>query len=131
MKYMAEDGKVFETPEKCRQYEKNLISNAAMEDVKKNVILYNSNGEKIPYDDFENLNFDILTDYVANNCFFIKVLHNLTAGEKFVNFPTGSGTYRWNPDDDDYEWIGIDDDIEIFMKNWRSIFPNLRITKGE
>jgi len=132
MKYMAEDGKVFETMAECEQYEKDLVPNAAMEDVKKNVILYNSNGEKISYDDFENLNFDILTDYVADHCFFIKVLHNLTAGEEFVNFPTGAGTYRWIPDDDDVdEWIDIDDDIEMFMENWKSIFPNLRIIKGE
>ena len=136
MKYMAEDGKVFETMTACKHYEENLISREvtpceAMEDVKKNVILYNSNGEKISYDDFENLNFDILTDYVADNCFFIKVLHNLTAGEEFVNFPTGAGTYRWNPNDDYDEWIDIDDDIEIFMENWKNLFPNLHITKGE
>lgn len=130
MKYMAEDGKVFETPEECRQYEKNLIPNAAMEDVKKNVILYDSNGAKIPYDDFEDLNFDTLTDCVADNCFYIKVLHNLTAGEGFVDFPTGAGTYRWNNDDYD-EWVDIDDDIEIFMQHWGNLFPNLRITKGE
>ena len=130
MKYMAEDGKVFETPEECRQYEKNLIPNAAMEDVKKNVILYNSNGEKIPYDDFENLDFDTLTDCVADNCFFIKVLHNLTAGAEFVDFPTGAGTYRWSNNEYD-EWVDIDDDIEIFMKKWINLFPNLHIITGE
>lgn len=130
MKYMAEDGKVFETPEECRQYEKDLIPNAAMEDVKKNVILYNSNGEKIPYDDFENLDFDTLTDYVADNCFFIKVLHDLTAGQDFVDFPTGAGTYRWSSDEYG-EWIDIDDDIEIFMDKWINLFPNLHIITGE
>ena len=128
MKYMAEDGKVFETQAECEQYEKDLIPNAAMEDVKKNVILYNGDGKKIPYNDFENLDFDALTDCVADNCFYIKVLHNLTAGAEFVNFPTGAGTYRWYDDD---RWIDIDDDIQIFMDNWKSIFPNLRIIKGE
>lgn len=130
MKYMAEDGKVFETQTECEQYEKDLIPNAAMEDVKKNVILYNGDGKKIPYNDFENLNFDTLTKCVADNCFYIKVLHDLTEGKECVNFPTGAGTYRWNNEDYD-EWIDIDDDIEIFMENWQSLFPNLRITKGE
>ena len=77
---------------------------------------------------FENLDFDALTDCVADNCFYIKFLHNLTAGAEFVNFPTGAGTYRWYDDD---RWIDIDDDIQIFMDNWKSIFPNLRIIKGE
>lgn len=129
MKYMAEDGKVFETMAECEQYEKDLAPNAAMEDVKKNVILYNSNGEEIPYD-FGDIHsfFTNLNRCVYEDSFFIKVLHNLTTGQDFVDFPTGAGTYRWYDDD---RWIDIDDDIDMFIYNWKSIFPNMHVVKGE
>lgn len=133
MKYMAEDGKVFETRVECELYEKDIVTfeENAIDDIKKNVILYTGNGTQISYDRFDNLHFfNDLAKCVKNDCYFIKVLHDLTTSAESVYFPTGAGTYRWTTDAYN-EWIDIDDDIDMFIDNWKSIFPNLRVVKGE
>lgn len=140
MKFVANDGKVFDTMEECQEYEYEYSENAELEkEIRRNVVFYNCYGDAVNFmdvhgedfwDNFDTINQDVdSSSYVkitGSNEFCAK-LSKCCFEEIGLHFPRESGMYRWDNECDD--WVEIDSDIEYFCNYWRKIYPNMRILK--
>ena len=119
--YVANDGKVFESEEKCRMHETSDLFSAA----KKYIHLMNSNGIIRDFDCWEELekviecyayyitiDDDIDKNLLRNIDDFLKSYYGL-----YAHLPSNSGEYRWNEEEE--EWISYEEDFKKFSHNWR------------
>ena len=120
--YVAKDGMMFESKEKCMMYETSNIFSAA----KQYIHLMDCNGIAYSFnnwDEFENalstsrtcyMNIDngIDKNMLCSIEDFMKDYYGL-----YAHIPSHAGEYRW--DEDEEEWISYEKDFEKFSYNWR------------
>lgn len=140
MKFVADDGKVFDTMEECQEYEYNFSAAAKFEkEVRQNVFFYDCNGDIVNFPDAYGEDFWDTFDAIAQDTdlsAYIKIIGSNKFSAEFSNYcykeigatlPHNNGIYRWDNELED--WIEIDSDIKYFCGLWEKIYPNMRILK--
>lgn len=140
MKFVAEDGKVFDTMEECEEYEKKLGVGeigqvaATLHDY---VVMINCLGKVVkPETDYKENCEKFLTEFehimlstMSNGAKYV-IIHPSRLGADMktadalewfsdyagVNVPCKPGVWRW-----DDEWIEYTDDYLNFRRNWEKV----------
>lgn len=140
MKFVANDGKIFDTMEECQKYEsKNVTKMDLASYWYNNITMLDDEGKIIePDEDSNNYYYlDHLSNFLStDNVWFIIVpercdhdaeweeICNLFEEEYCVAIPTSSGIWHWYDD----EWHTFEDDYKELMRQWKPIkqyLPNL------
>ena len=136
MKFVANDGKIFDTMEDCEAYELEHGDVRVIEDtIRKTVAFYDVNGKHIEFtsahgaafwDEFEHIIGDTNNRYVAlyGNEIECEKIFDYVDNELSECFPSEKGLYIWTNDD---HWASFNEEKEDFIKRWKSFYPRLHI----
>ena len=128
MKFVADDGKVFENYDECEEYEKEQKNSYIVEDWRNYILMFDDEGTLISID----TNVDEITAYLAEiaerilgEVFYLivnekcnwKPIRKYFYEEYGIALPENTGTYRWNSD----EWISLDEEIKKLNNHWKSL----------
>lgn len=138
MKFVADDGTIFDTMEECQEYERNNDTGYIKELIQKYITLYDSFGRELTLidtptylDDFDNI-FRDDTCYIKVNSLIddeYSVVCDYFFNEYGTCLPSYSGIWRYN--DSDCEWHRLSDEIDELMYHWKNLLKNVTITYDE
>lgn len=134
MKFLADDGKIFDTLEECENYEEIMNEGSVIAQLwMNNVTLYDSNG-KVSNPLFDNdiaaylhsivnaLNEDESSFIsISANCCEWNRIHDYFMNEFGSSLPEGPGLWRY--DWYDYEWINYNTELQTFLDHWKGLKP--------
>ena len=134
MKFVADDGTIFDTMEECQEYEKNNNTSYVKELIQKYITLYDSFGRELIVD--TPIELDDFNNVFCEDACYIKI-NNLISDEYSVVrdyfydkygtcFPLYTGVWRYS--DSDCEWHRLSDEIDEFMYHWKDFLNNIKIT---
>lgn len=118
--YTADDGTVFDSEDKCREYEEEQIRPCLA--ILELMTFYDEKGKQLRKacdDPTQQL------EYCYQNGYFAIVARDLTEEEVncindiCINLPTTKGTYRWDYTDE--RWLSYLEEQEQFSKRWAPI----------
>ena len=139
MKFVADDGTIFDTIEECENYERKINKLPFGRYWYENILMFDDNGTLVELDgDPNEANYlDRLSDFLAHdNVWYIiipKECDNDIEWENICNFfeeeysvviPSSSGVWRW----DEYEWYNFENEYKKFMNLWKPVeqyLPNM------
>lgn len=120
--YVADDGSTFESEEECLDYE----AQTTYSDILQSITLFSENGAVIHFENdmlsfneaLDDAHFIFIPSYLTDN-------HVATFSDEVMSdlygkyFPTSTGLYRWNWDND--EWISFTTETHQFVKKWNNM----------
>lgn len=135
MKFVADDGKVFETHNECEQYEKAQKNSNIVENWHNYVLMFDYEGTRISI----NIDVNEITAYLdeierhINSDVFYLIINEKCNWEAISEYfyeeyglilPENTGTYHW----DGYyeEWISFEEEIKRLNNRWKPL--NLKVT---
>ena len=130
MRFIADDGKIFNTIDECEEYEKVQNQGKEIAIVLNNyVTIYDEHGQELtPTTNWEdNISdyLDIIAKFITYESYFIKIDTDNDVWEKVYNYfyneygvylPHFCGLWRYSLDD--HEWIEFKKDYDNFKKMW-------------
>ena len=134
MKFVADDGTIFDTMEKCQEYERDSNTNYVKELIQKYITIYDSFGRELTVTDtptyLNDFNYTFLhdTSYVKINNLIddeYSIVRDYFEEEYGTDFPCYTGT--WLYDDSENEWRRLSDEIDEFMYHWKNLLKNITI----
>lgn len=135
MKFVADDGTVFDTMEECQEYENNNDASYVKELIQKYITLYDSFGRELTLIDTPTYLNDFNIAF-CNDALYIKidsfiddeysVVRDYFEEEYGTEFPCYSGIWRY--DDSNIEWRRLSDEIDELMYHWKNLLKNITIT---
>ena len=138
MKFVADDGTIFDTMEECQEYEKNNDASYVKELIQKCITIYDSFGRRLTVIDtptyLNDFNHAFLHDalYVKINNLIddeYSVVRDYFEEKYGTDFPCYTGTWRY--DHSDNEWRRLSDEIDELMYHWKNLLKNVTITYDE
>lgn len=134
MKFIADDGKIFDTMEECEDYEtKNSTISLALY-WNDNITMLNKNGEVVEpkvmpmehnylnhlasFLDSDTVWYLIIPEKCDNDVQWKKFC-DFIDNEYSINIPISSGIWRW--DEDTYEWHNFVNEYKKFTDQWTPI----------
>lgn len=138
MKFIADDGTVFDTMEECQEYEENSDANYVKELIQKYITLYDSFGRELTIIDTPTYLDDFNDTFCRDACYIkvnsliddeYSVVRDYFFNEYGACLPSYSGI--WCYDDSDNEWCRLSDEIDELMYRWKGLLKNITITYDE
>ena len=119
--YVADDGKEFDDEYECIKHE----TQTEFSDILQTVTFYSEQGEVISFDNdidsFSNAlgdaNFILIPSYLRDE--HIKHFNDKVMSVYGAEFPTATGVYRWNWDNE--EWISFTSETRRFTEKWNKL----------
>ena len=135
MKFVADDGTVFDTMEECQEYEQNNDTSHIKELVQRYITLYDSFGREFTLIDTPTYLRDF-EDVTREDACYIKIdsliddEYSVVRDYFFEKYGTCLPTYSgvWRYDDSDCEWHRLSDEIDEFVYHWKDFLKNITIT---
>ena len=135
MKFVADDGTIFDTLGECQEYEKNSTATYVKELIQKYITLYDSFGREWTLIDTPTY-LNNFSDAFCRDACYIKVnsliddeysvVRDYLLNEYGIELPSYSGIWRY--DDFDNEWRRLSDEIDEFTYHWKNLLKNITIT---
>ena len=138
MKFVADDGTIFDTMEKCQEYEQSNNASYVKELIQKYITIYDSFGRELDVTDtptyLNDFNHVFLRDasYIKISLLIddeYSVVRDYFEEEYGTDFPCYTGIWRY--DDSDNEWRRLSDEIDEFMYHWKNLLKNITITHNK
>lgn len=144
MKFVADDGRIFNNYEACKDYERThgkIYKYAHI--FYDSITLYDKNGNisepSIDIIDTENYWNELMKLLETDHASYINICEDVSEEEwdEISNFideeyrtsvPTNIGIWRYDWNDE--EWVKFSDDIKNFCAKWNKIFPNMMVIPG-
>ena len=133
MKFIADDGKIFDTMEECEEYEKIQGKGKEVAALwNKFITMYDADGKEVAstfkWDTRTKAYLYETSDILCNEAFFIKIDCSASDWEKITNyFADEYGTYLPNYEKDIFrytindEWISFREEYAAFKEKWSSV----------
>ena len=131
MKFVADDGKIFNTMEDCEEYEKMCnVGKKIAQLWYNNVTTYDNEGRQTEPDSEVNNTYNYLKEVCnimdecdesafiniqCNHNEWMEILHFFNT-EYGISLPTEKGLWRY--DNDENEWVNFEKELETFKKSW-------------
>lgn len=119
--YVANDGKEFDYEYECIKHE----TQTEFSDILQTVTFYSEQGEVISFDNdidsfsdaLGDANFILIPSYLRDE--HIKHFNDKVMYVYGAEFPTATGLYRWNWDNE--EWISFTSETRRFTEKWNKL----------
>ena len=128
MKFIADDGTIFDTMEECQEYEHYTDKKTVENLLKQYVTMYDANGREIIIkDSFSGRYLDKFDELLLKDAMYIKinnhpdidnqieVIVNFLNEQYGTEFPNSVGIFRY--DESDYEWKRFSDESDRLIRN--------------
>lgn len=131
MKFIADDGKIFDTMEECEEHEKMCgIGKEIAQLWYNNVITYSDGGRQTEPDSEVNDTYNYLKEVydIMSDCdesAFIDIHYSYNEWMKIreyfdeeygIDIPAENGLWRY--DNDNYEWVNFKEELKTFKEKW-------------
>ena len=134
MKFVADDGKVFETIEDCEEYEykvsltsyaKYWHDNILMLDIFGKVVKFDVNTEDINFFDrlvstisYTDVVFLIVPKECTDNKMWLEIVNIFKYKYESI-LPETGGVYRWQWPED--RWVSYEEDCRLLQERWKDV----------
>lgn len=128
MKFVADDGKIFEDYDECKEYEKEQKNSYIVEDWHNYVLMFDDEGTPISINADVNEIADYLDEiaqHIVNDAYYLiinekcnwKPISKYLYEEYGLALPENTGTYRWNGD----IWTSFDEEVKKLNNRWKPL----------
>lgn len=130
MKFIADDGKVFEDYDECEKYETAQKNSYIVENWHNYVLMFDDEGTRISINTDVNeitTYLDEIEHLISNDTFYLIInkkcnwepISKYLYEEYGLALPENTGIYRW--DSSSEEWISFNEEVERLNNRWNPL----------